>query len=95
MVIKTDIDPKAAFQRQGKQADTQATGEVPERIKNHAPAPVLRPDGSWRARADAVDQRVREAQDAAKAKNEWAARIKTQHKQSLGMSFKRSTRRDD
>jgi hypothetical protein len=84
-------DLKAAFDGREIKGQPQ-TGEVPERIKNHAPAPVLRPGGSWKARADAVDQKVREAQDAAKARKEWAARIKTERKQSMGMSFRRRAR---
>ena len=82
---------KAAFEGRENKGESQ-TGEVPPRIKKHAPAPVLRPGGSWKARADAVDQKVREAQDAAKARKEWAARIKTVHKQSMGMSFRRRAR---
>ena len=84
-------DLRAAFEGREVKAEPQ-TGEVPEQIKKHAPKPVLRPGGSWRARADAVDQKVREAQDAAKARKEWAARIKTERKQSMGMSFKRRAR---
>jgi hypothetical protein len=70
---------------------------VPERIKADAPKQTLRPSGSWKARADAVDQRVREAQDAAKAKNEWAARIKTGRKRGMGMgmSFRHSASGDE
>ena len=84
-------DLKAAFEGRESKGEPQ-TGEVPPRIKKHAPAPVLRPGGSWKARADAVDQKVREAEDAAKARKEWAARIKTMRKQSMGMSFKRRAR---
>lgn len=49
--------------------------EVPERIRKHAPQPVLRPDGAWRAMADQVDQQVREEMDAQKAKHEWEQRL--------------------
>ena len=91
MLHNPDPDLKAAFAGRALTAEPQ-NGEVPERIKKHAPKPVLRPGGSWKARADAVDQRVREAQDAAKARKEWAARIKTAHKQSMGMSFRRRAR---
>jgi hypothetical protein len=91
MAIDPKIDLKAAFE--GREAKTQPeTGEVPERIKNHTPRPALRPTGSWKARADAVDQRVREAQDAAKARQEWASRVKVRHKESMNMSFRRSAR---
>jgi hypothetical protein len=89
MAIDPKIDLKAAFE--GREAKQQPeTGEVPERIRQHAPRPSLRPTGSWKARADAVDQRVREAQDAAKAKNEWANRNTVRHKPGLKMSFRRS-----
>lgn len=94
MTIKTEVDLKAAFENR-ERAHAQAP-EVPERIKNHAPAPVLRPGGSWKARADAVDQRVREAHDAEKAKNEWAARLRPGHRRGkgMGMAFRRSASDD-
>lgn len=89
MTIKTDVDLKAAFQERDAAAETPA-GDVPERIRKHAPTPVLRPDGSWRAAADAVDQRVREAEDAAKARREWAARRSMGRGYGMGFSFGRS-----
>lgn len=89
MTIKSDLDLEAAFAGREQKAEAQ-TVEVPERIKNHAPKPALRPSGSWAAGADAVDQRVREAQDAAKARNEWAARIRTGKRRGMGMAFRRS-----
>jgi hypothetical protein len=77
MTIKTDGELQAAFAGREAKPDAPAL-EVPERIRKDAPTPVLRPGGSWVAMADAVDQGVREAQDAAKARqNEWAARKKT------------------
>lgn len=85
-------DLGAAFGGRESKAKPQ-TGEVPEQIKKHAPEPVLRPGGCWKARADAVDQKVREAQDAAKARHEWRSRIKTERKESMGMSFKRRAKR--
>ncbi len=75
----------------GREGKAQAP-DVPERIKAHAHAPELRPEGSWRARADAVDQAVREAQEAAKAKNDWAKRIKTERGLSMGMAFRRGAK---
>jgi hypothetical protein len=82
-------DLKAEFEGREAKVQTQA-GEVPERIRQHVPTPVLRPDGSWKARADAVDQTVRETQEAAKAKNEWAARMKTGPRRTKGKGMKRS-----
>ena len=93
MAIDPKIDLKAAFEGREVKAQPQV-GEVPERIRNHAPEPVLRPGGSWSRQADAVDQRVREAQDAAKAENEWAARIKAtqRHDTGMRMAFRRSAK---
>ena len=51
------------------------TLEVPEKIKRHAPRPVLRPDGSWRRMADQVDRILEEKQDADRARNAWSARL--------------------
>jgi hypothetical protein len=95
MAIKADVDAKAAFAGREAKADA-AKGEVPERIRQHAAKPVLRPAGSWAALADAVDQRVREAQDAAKAQAEWASRIRNRRRRgrSMGMAFRRSTDND-
>jgi hypothetical protein len=91
MAIKTNVDPQAAFAGREAKANA-ATGEVPERIRQHAPKPVHRPGGSWAGLADAVDQRVREAHDAAKAQAEWAARIRTGRRRGrgMGMAFRRS-----
>ena len=69
-----------------------AQGEVPERIRTHAPEPELKPEGSWRARADAMDRAVRERQEAEKASNEWAARVKVRHRPGMRMAFTRSAR---
>jgi hypothetical protein len=95
MAMKTDVDAKAAFAGREAKANA-ATGEIPERIRQHAPKPVLRPGGSWAALADAVDQRVREAQDAAKAEAEWAARIRSGRRRGrgMGMAFRRSADND-
>jgi hypothetical protein len=90
VTIKTDIDLKAAFKGRETNPATGA-GDIPERIKNHAPAPALRPGGGWKARADAIDRRVREGQDAAKARREWAGRIRARHKPGMRMSFTRSS----
>lgn len=68
-----------ALRREFSAAQTDApkleVPDVPERIRKHAPQPVLRPDGAWRAMADQVDQQVREALDAQKAKHEWDQRL--------------------
>jgi hypothetical protein len=80
-------DLKASFEGRETKAQAQ-TGEVPERIRKDAPAPTLRPGGSWKARADAIDRNVREAQDAAQARKGWAARIKAERKQGMRMSFR-------
>ena len=79
---------KDAFE--GRKTKQTQTGELPGRIKKHASAPELRPGGSWKQRAQAVDQAVREKHEAQKAKQECAARIKAERKQGMGMSFRRS-----
>lgn len=56
--------------KQGKEAPI-----VPEAIKKDKPAPALKPKGSWRARADDVDRRVKEKTEAEKAKNDWSKRL--------------------
>lgn len=89
MTADQDADLKAAFSG-GKTEDQSESGEVPERIKQHAPTPVLRPDGSWKARADAIDEKVRERQEAKKSKNEWAARLKTSQRRSKSKGYRRS-----
>tara|TARA_R110002124_G_scaffold183401_4_gene350833 strand:- start:57909 stop:58208 length:300 start_codon:yes stop_codon:yes gene_type:complete len=99
MTIDPKCDVKRAFEGTDK-VETPAAPEVPERIKQDAPKPVLRPGGSWAARADAIDQAVREQQDAARAKNDegkngWAARIKRKSGRGLGMGFRRSAEGDE
>jgi hypothetical protein len=100
MTIETDVNLRAAFT--GAPGKTpEPAPEVPERIRKDAPRPALRPGGSWAPLAGAVDQNVREAQDAAKARqnewaarksegaqagNEWAARIKSR-RQGKGMGY--------
>ncbi len=79
-------DLSGAFSGQKQPMNAPAAEEVPEQIKNHAPKPVLKPGGSWRARADAVDQSVRERQDANAAKRKWAERINTGAKRSKGFN---------
>jgi len=56
-------------------AKAAPTPEVPERIRRHHPHPQLRPDGSLRAMADAVDRAVIEREDARKAERVWAERL--------------------
>ncbi len=91
MTIKTDVNLGDAFAGKTVKQDTE-TAAVPERIRRHAPAPVLRPDGGWKARADEVDRRVREQQEAQRARNEWAARRQAQPARSLKSKFGRSVR---
>ena len=69
--------------------------EVPERIRNDAPNPVLRPGGSWAAWADSVDQTVRERQDAAKAKSEWRTNNKKKTGRGRFMGFNHSAKGDE
>lgn len=89
MTIKTDVDLDAAFG--GREIrKTQEGVTVPERIRTDAPRPALRPGGDWATRAAAVDQAVREAQDAEKARNEWAQRQTVTHKPGMKLSFNRS-----
>ena len=92
MTIKCRTDVKAAFERGGVQAKAEpaAAPEVPERIRTHAPQPALRPGGSWKARADAHDRALREAQEAEKAKSRWAARMKATPQRKLSRTFGRS-----
>ena len=92
MTIKTDVKLDDAFAGKSAKAETESAAAVPERIRRHAPAPVLRPDGGWKARADAVDRRVREQQEAQKARNEWAARQQAQPAGTLKSKFGRSVR---
>jgi hypothetical protein len=94
MSIKTNVDLKAAFEGREVKAPAQA-GDLPARIREDAPTPALRPGGSWKQRAAAIDQAVREARDAAKAKKEWAARIKPRHRRSMGMAFRMSAKQED
>lgn len=92
MAIDPKIDLKAAFEGREVKAQQPQPGNVPEQIKQHAPEPVLRPGGGWTRQADAVDQRVREEQDAAKAKNEWAGRLTARHRLGVRMAFSRSAK---
>lgn len=73
--MTSDDALKARFE--AAQADKTARtaeppGEVPERIRRHAPHPQLRPDGAMRAAADAVDRAVYEEQDARAARRAWS-----------------------
>lgn len=93
MTIKTDVKLGDAFAGKAAQQQSETTADVPERIRRHAPAPVLRPDGSWKARADEVDRRVREQQEAQRARNEWAARTQqARPARTLKAKFGRSVR---
>ena len=92
MTIKTDVKLNDAFGGRTAQAEDKAA-DVPERIRRHAPVPALRPYGGWKARADEVDRRVREQQEAQKARNEWAARRQqAQPDRTLKTKFGRSVR---
>lgn len=94
MTIKTDVKLNDAFT--GKTAakpEAAIHADVPERIRRHAPVPVLRPDGNWKARADEVDRRLREQKEAQKARNEWAARRQqAQPARTLKTKFGRSVK---
>lgn len=92
MTIKTDVKLDDAFAGKTAKAEAERAAEVPERIRRHTPAPVLRPDAGWKARADAVDARVREQQEARKARNGWAARQQAQPARTLKSKFGRSVR---
>jgi hypothetical protein len=87
MSVKTDVKLRAAFE--GREVKLEALArEVPEAIRRHAPTPVLRPSGSWAKMADAVDQAVREARDAARARSEWAERLRAQQPgKTKGMGY--------
>lgn len=91
MTIDTKTDLAAAFAGREVKTEPEAP-DVPERIKQHAPQPALRPGGGWKARADAIDRRIRESGDAEKAKADWASRIKTTRKQGMGYAFRRSAK---
>lgn len=90
-MIKTLINLRAAFAGFVAKAMPQKPPVIPEAIKRHAPKPSLRPSGSMRAGADAVDQRVREASEAKKARAEHTVVVR--HKPSMRMAFRMS--RDD
>jgi hypothetical protein len=92
MTIKTDVNLKGAFTGEEARKEVRAP-EIPESIKRHAPVPVLKPDGSWRARANEVDCRVREEKAAQKAKNEWAARSASLKPDGARATFSKSARR--
>ncbi len=94
MTIDPKADVRAAFDGKDRKA-VPSPPEVPERIRQDAPKPVLRPGGSWAARADAIDQAVRENQDAAKAKKEWTARIKRKSGRGMGRGFRHSAKGED
>lgn len=67
----SEVEKRGHLGREGKKAlelCQKALGGVPERIKSHAPEPTLRPGGSMTAAADKVDRKVREDQEAWKAK---------------------------
>lgn len=88
MAIESDVKVRAAFQ--GKEAKAQKEApHVPERIRRHAPEPILRPGDSWAARADEVDRRVREGREAAQAKESWKER-RPAKRQGIRSSFGRS-----
>lgn len=90
MTIKSDVKLDDAFSGKTAKAEDRAAA-VPERIRRHAPVPALRPDGGWKARANEVDRRVREQQEAQKARNEWAARRQqVQPDRTLKTKFGRS-----
>jgi hypothetical protein len=93
MSIETDVDLKAAFE--GREQKAGAAAPHHERTKWDKPKPALRPTGSWRRMADAVDQAVRESQDAAAARrnewktrpdNEWSAGMKG-HRRGKGFGY--------
>lgn len=90
MTINTDVDLGKAFA--GHKSAPEQVPTVPEAIKRHAPIPELRPGGSWRARADAVDRAVHEADEAAKARQSWADRASTGQKQGMGSAFRKNAR---
>jgi len=94
MTIDPKADVKKAFDAKDRPA-AESAPDMPERIKNDAPKPVLRPGGSWAARAAEVDQSVREQQDAEKAKNDWTSRIKRKSGRGMGMSFRHSAKGED
>lgn len=92
MTIKSDVKLDDAFSGKTAKSEGKAAA-VPERIRRHAPVPALRPDGGWKARADEVDRRVREQQEAQKARNEWTARRQqVQPDRTLKTKFGRSVR---
>ena len=92
MTIKTDTNLKAAFSGEEARKDVPSA-TIPESIRQHAPVPVLKPDGSWKARAQEIDQRVREEKAAQKAKNEWAARAAARKPEGTKQAFGKSARR--
>jgi hypothetical protein len=65
--------------------------EPPEKIKRHAPRPVLRPGGNWRRMADQVDRMVEEKHDADRARDVWSARLDASQKRGLGYRITRGT----
>jgi hypothetical protein len=73
----SDAFPGTRTERAAPQGAAQAA-------RTEAPQPALRPGGSWKARADHVDRRVHEQQEAAKARREWAARAKARQAKREG-----------
>lgn len=94
MAIDPKINAKHAFGLKGGEAPPRAA-ESPARTKQDAPKPELRPGGSWRAQANAVDQAVRERSDAAKARTAERENQPRRKRRGMGMGFRRSAKGDD
>lgn len=94
MTIDPKTDVKSAFDSKDQTAAAKPA-EMSERIRKDAPKPVLRPGGSWAARAAEIDQSVRENQDAQKAKQGWAARVQPKAKRGMGTAFRHSATGED
>lgn len=76
---------KRAFDTKDEKRPPQAQ-KAPEGIKTEKPAPALKPGGGWRTRAAEVDQRVREAEDAERAQNNWNRRLKDSLRHGKGFN---------
>lgn len=89
------LEPAFTAARDGKapEREPKQAPDVPTRIKKHAPAPVLRPGGSWRARADQIDRHVREQDEARRAETTWAQRTQARQGERLKTGFRRSAGR--
>ena len=74
----------------GTPATKESAPEVPERIRQHAPVPALKPGGGWSAQRDQVEQSAREQNEAQKAKAKWAARSPRKGKR-LGAGFSKAS----